>query len=169
MQQLSSGNGAAGPAECAAAVVDVALTVTRLVRRQIRHGAVPGLTVPQLRALGFINADPECAPSQLAEYLMLGRPAVTRLLDGLVRRRLITRRPHADDRRRVQLSLTRTGLAHVEGYFAQAREIVAERLSELAPRDRAALLRAMHLVLPLVAGSTPAPVHAQDGSSEHRA
>jgi len=155
MQQLSGANRQADVERCAAEVVDVGLAVTRLVRAQMRRQLPGGLTLPQLRALGFINADPACAPSQLAEYLMLSRPAVTRLLDGLVDRRLIARHPHPDDRRRVRLALTKAGRGKLDRYFTRARAIIAGRLAHLSAADRAAVRRAMRLVGPLVSG-TPA-------------
>ncbi len=151
MQQLTCANRHDDAAASAEAVVETGLAVSRLVRAQLRQRAPKGLTLPQLRALGFVNADPACAPSQLAEYLMLSRPAATRLLNGLVRRRLISRRPHPDDRRRVRLSLTAAGRARLETYFARARAIVAGRLATLSAADRRAVARAMRLVLPLVA------------------
>lgn len=152
MQQFPEANGEPTADDCAAEVVDVGLAVARLVRAQLRRHAPEGLTLPQTRALAFVSADPACGPSQLAEYLMLSRPAVTRLLDSLVERRLITRLPHPDDRRRLQLTATAAGRAHLDAYFARARAIVAERLARLAPSERTAVHRAMTLVLPLVAG-----------------
>ena len=155
MQQSPAVTRAPGADRCASAVVDVGLTVSRLVRAQLRRTRPHGLTLPQVRALAFVNADPTCAPSQLAEYLMLSRPAVTRLLDGLVRRKLVTRHPDPADRRRLRLSLTRAGRARLESYFRAARAIVAARLGALSPRDRRTVERAMRLVLPLVAAVPP--------------
>ena len=159
MQQLPIANHARDVEDCAAAVVEVGLAVSRLVRAQLRRKAARGLTLPQTRALAFVNADPACSPSHLAEYLMLSRPAVTRLIAGLVESGLMTRRPHPDDRRRLQLAVTATGRERLEAYFASARAIVAERLATLAPDVRAAVLGAMQAVQPLVAGAPPAPGH----------
>lgn len=151
MQQLSGVNRRGTAAGCAEAVVETGLAVSRLVRAELRRRRRPGaLTLPELRALAFVNADPACAPSQLAEYLMLTRPAVTRLLDGLARRRLVTRRPDPADRRRVRLSLTRAGRGHLESVYASARSVVAERLGALSEAERGAVERAMRRLLPLV-------------------
>jgi DNA-binding MarR family transcriptional regulator len=151
MQQLRSANRRRPSPDASAELLDLGLAVSRLVRAQMRQQTPQGLTLPQVRALAFINADPECAPSQVAEYLMLGRPAVTRLLDGLVTRRLLTRAPHPDDRRRLRLSLTRAGRAVLDDYFTRARAIVAERLAVLGARERAAIRRALAPLLPLFA------------------
>lgn len=138
-------------------LVDLGLVVSRLVRAQMRRHTSTSITLPQLRALAYVNADPACGPSQLAEYLMLSRPAVTRVLDALAERHLITRHAHPDDRRRRQLSVTAAGRRHLDGYFARARAIVAERLADLSARDRAAVTRALRLVLPLFAGGLTDP------------
>ncbi len=153
MQQLPLTKRGRSADRCASAVVDAGLAVSRLVRAQLRRTRPHGLTLPQIRALAFVNADPACAPSQLAEYLMLSRPAVTRLLDGLVRRKLVTRHPDPDDRRRLRLSLTSAGRVRLESYFRAARAIVATRLGALSPSDRRAVERAMRLVLPLMAAA----------------
>ncbi len=143
--------------DCAADVVDVGLAVSRLVRAQLRRDAPGGLTLPQIRALAFVSADPACSPSQLAEYLMLSRPAVTRLIDSLVEHQLVTRRAHPDDRRRLQLAVTGAGRDRLDRYFVRARAIIADRLARLQPDDRAAVRHAMQLVLPVVAGAPTEP------------
>lgn len=131
---------------CAAAVLDLGLVVSRFVRAGMWQHRPAGLTVNQFRALNFLNAYPDGSPSELAEYLMLSRPAVSRLVDELVTRRLLSRRPAADDRRRVGLSLTAAGRKHLDDYFAVARRIVAERLAPLSAAERAAVTDAMELV-----------------------
>lgn len=155
MQQLPDAKSADDVQGCAAEVVDVGLAVSRLVRAQLRRQAPGGLTLPQIRALAFVNADPACSPSQLAEYLMLSRPAVTRLIDGLVEHRLVTRRAHPDDRRRLQLAVTEGGRRRLDSYFANARAIIGRRLAHLPPDVRAAVRRSMQVVLPLVASLPP--------------
>ncbi len=157
MQQFPDANIKGDADDCAADVVDVGLAVSRLIRAQLRRQAPGGLTLPQIRALAFVSADPACAPSQLAEYLMLSRPAVTRLIDGLVEQELITRRAHPDDRRRLQLASTGAGRDRLEAYFARARALVAGRLAQLGPEDRTAVRRAMQVVLPLMAGLPQEP------------
>jgi DNA-binding MarR family transcriptional regulator len=149
MQQLRNANRKARAADGSAELLDLGLAVSRLVRAQMRQHTPQGLTLPQVRALAFVNADPECAPSQVAEYLMLSRPATTRLLDGLVKRRLLTRAANPGDRRRLRLSLTKPGRAYLDDYFARARTIVAERLAALSASERAAIRRALAPVLPL--------------------
>lgn len=131
---------------CAAAVLDVGLLVSRFVRAGMWHHRPAGLTLNQFRALNFLNAYPDASPSELAVYLLLSRPAVTRLVDDLVAKRLLARRPGEADRRRIGLSLTAAGRKHLDDYFAGARRIVAERLAPLTAAERATVTRAMALV-----------------------
>ncbi len=133
---------------CAAAVMDVGLLVSRLVRAQSWQRRPRSLTVAQFRTLTFVNAYPNSAPSEVAEYLMLSRPAITRIVDELVRRRLIARRADRGDRRRQTLALTAAGRHRLDAFFAAARGLVAERLAMLPAADRAAVSRAMELLRP---------------------
>lgn len=132
--------------ECAAAVLDVGLLVSRFVRAGMWQHRPAGLTLNQFRALNFLSAYPDASPSELAEYLLLSRPAVTRLVDDLVAKHLLARRPGESDRRRIGLSLTTAGRKHLDDYFAGARRIVAERLAPLTAEERAAVTYAMALV-----------------------
>src|SRR5581483_3183536 len=92
-------------AACAVAVMDAGLLVSRFVRAELWRQKPAGLSLAQFRGLAYVNAYPDCAPSELADYLMLTRPAVTRLVDELVRRRVLGRRVDAEDRRRQTLAL----------------------------------------------------------------
>ena len=159
MQQFPLDNDDVDIAACAASVVDVGLAVTRLVRAQLRRHGRGRLTLPQIRALAFVNADPDSAPSQLAEHLMLTRPAVTRLIDALGKQRLITRRAHPDDRRRLQLAATAAGREKLDTDFGESRAIIAGRLAELPVSDRTAVRRAMRMVGPVVASQPPESSH----------
>lgn len=137
--------------------------VSRFVRAEMWRRRPGGLRLPQFRALAFINADPACSPSQLAEYLLLSRPAITRLLDELEKQRLVKRRPAETDRRRLNLSLTAKGQSLLDAYFTDARALLAERLAPLTPEERATVTSAMALVLPRF---TTTPVRPQPGEEE---
>ncbi len=56
-------------------------------------------------------------PCQLAERLLVSRPSITGLLDTLQAKGLVDRLPHPDDRRRVLVELTSSGLALLEAHF----------------------------------------------------
>lgn len=72
-----------------------------------------GLSLPQYRLLALL-ADGSSAAAALAERLAVSRPSITALVDGLVQRGYVERRPDPDDRRRVSHTLTGRGLAALE-------------------------------------------------------
>jgi DNA-binding MarR family transcriptional regulator len=138
--------------------MDASLLIARFVRAELWRHKPEGLTIAQFRGLAFVNAYPGCAPSEVAEYLMLTRPAVTRLVDELVRRKLVGRRPDANDRRRLILHVTAAGGRMLETHFALVRGFVAERLTSLTPAERAQVRAGMQLVAPeFQRGRVPAP------------
>jgi DNA-binding MarR family transcriptional regulator len=133
---------------CAAAVMDAGLLVSRFVRAELWRHKPEGLTIAQFRALAYVNAYPDCAPSEVADYLMLSRPAVTRLVDELAKRHLLARRPDDTDRRRLALSATANGRRMLDSHFTLVRKLVAERLTTLNGEERHRVHAAMELLAP---------------------
>lgn len=144
-------------AACAVAVMDAGLLVSRFVRAELWRQKPAGLSLAQFRGLAYVNAYPDCAPSELADYLMLTRPAVTRLVDELVRRRLLGRRVDADDRRRQTLALTVAGRRMLDSHLTLVRRLVAERLESLSGAERERVRAAMALVAPHFVSSRGGP------------
>jgi len=85
------------------------------------------LSLPQYRLLVFLSEKSEAA-SALAAKLAVSPPSVTALVDGMVSRGLVERRPDDSDRRRVAHMLTDEGRATL----AAADEAVERALCELA-------------------------------------
>jgi long-chain acyl-CoA synthetase len=85
------------------------------------------LSLPQYRVLAFIAEGPAAA-SALAGKLAVSRPSVTALIDGLVGRGFVERRPDPTDRRRVDHRLTAAG----ERALDRADAAVDQRLRWLA-------------------------------------
>ena len=101
--------------------------IARLAR-QLEHGlASVDLTLPQYRVLALL-ADGSAASSHLAERLAVSPPSVTGVVDGLVARGLVIRRPHPTDRRRLDLDLTTEGRT----LLVEADESVNARLDAIA-------------------------------------
>ena len=81
------------------------------------------LSLPQYRVLAFLD-EGEAAPSDLAGRLSVSRPSITALMDGLITRGLVERRPDSDDGRRVHHHLTDDG----RDILQQADQAVGDRL-----------------------------------------
>ena len=101
----------------------------RLAKQVERALADVDLSLPQYRLLSNLSEGPSQA-STLAERLIVSRPSVTALADGLVERGLVTREHGPDDRRRVIHVLTEDGLKVVTA----ADEAIDRRLAGLAER-----------------------------------
>jgi DNA-binding MarR family transcriptional regulator len=128
--------------------MDVALLVTRMARAHAWRHRVSELSDVQLRVLALINAHPGCAPSALADYILLSRPAVTRVVDQLVVQKLVIRQVAPADRRRVTLRTTAAGRRRVEDYLEGARAALAACLADLTPSQRRTVRRAMDILRP---------------------
>ena len=94
------------------------------------------LTPPQYGVLLIVGHAEGCDQATVARALGFDRVTTLRIVRGLQTRGWLAQKPSADDARRVQLRLTRTGLATL----AQARTLAAQasqRLSDpLEPTER---------------------------------
>jgi long-chain acyl-CoA synthetase len=104
-----------------------ARAVARLAK-QVEVAIAPlDLSLPQYRVLTLL-ADGSTASSVLARQLAVSPPSVTAVVDGLVGRGLVERRPDPEDRRRLTLLLTRDG----KRILAAADTAAEARLDEIA-------------------------------------
>lgn len=144
---------------CATLVLDVVPLVMRAIRCEMRRHRA-GLSVPQFRALTFLQTAAGASLSDVAEHVGLTLPSMSKLIDGLVARNLVARQTSPADRRCVTLSLTPTGVATLEAARQATRARLAELLQVLAADDRAAVVQALHALRPIFA--------AQESRSEDR-
>lgn len=99
------------------------------------------LTMLQMRALHLIDAVADLTSGQLAERLAMSAPAVSGLVDRLVRRGEVRRREHPDDRRLRVLSLTDRGREVLDDLDAYRTHHHAHLLDRLCDGDLAELNR----------------------------
>ena len=104
-------------------VVAAARAAAKLARQVTIPLGEVGLSLPQYRVLAFLY-EGEAAPSDLAGRLSVSRPSITALMDGLITRGLVVRRPDTDDGRRVHHHLTDDG----RDILQQADKAVGDRL-----------------------------------------
>src|SRR5437868_6515727 len=93
----------------------------RLAARKRSRGA---LSVPQIRVLAQLSRK-SLTNGELADRLGVTVPSMSRLVDGLVRKGLVTRDVQAQDRRRVALKLSPSG----RKYFHTVMKSVEDRFS----------------------------------------
>src|SRR5258705_13457523 len=90
-------------AQVAGAVLHAAQLVVRLVRAELQRQHPMNLSLTQIRALDYVNANPDTSLSPVADYVGLALPSASVLIDGLTKRALVGRLPASDDRRRVRV------------------------------------------------------------------
>ena len=137
------------PNETAGELMDVVPRVMRVLRAQMRSHRAADLSVPEFRTLAFLNGHAGASLSDVADHIGLTLPSMSKLLDGLVERKLVTRESDAGDRRRVTLMLTGRGRAILQAAHGPTQAYLAEVLSALSPAERATVVQAMRALRPL--------------------
>jgi DNA-binding MarR family transcriptional regulator len=94
-----------------------------------------GLTLSQLRVLHLLRDHPASC-GQLAEHLGITASTATALIDRLVRRGLLERRPRPGDRRVTDLALSEAARNLLPEAAARKGGEIRAAVEELAPADR---------------------------------
>ncbi len=119
------------------------ITVSRLARRlraeRLTKGMEPGLSDTQLAALAALERHSAMTPGELADHEKVQPPSMTRVITVLEENGLVTRTPHATDRRQVVLTVTDRGRQLVQQSRRLREAWLAQRLRELTPQERAIL------------------------------
>lgn len=136
---------------CSRELMDTAPQIIQAIRVEMRRGRGTDISIPQFRTLGFIQRNPDSSLSNLAEHLGLTLPSVSKLVDGLVKQNLVTRRESTADRRMLTLILTKTGASIVDSARADAQENLAQKLERLSIDDLETIYQAMKLLRPIFA------------------
>jgi DNA-binding MarR family transcriptional regulator len=140
---------ATSPETCAQEVLEVVPVVMRTIRSKMRQHRAADLSVPQFRTLAFIDRNAEASLSDAAEHIGLTLPSMSKIVDGLVVRKLVTRETHPDDRRRMILTLTRSGQTALETSRKATWACLASMLASLTDGERTVIVKAMDSLRPV--------------------
>lgn len=161
--------------ECARDLLDVVPPVVRAIRHLMRDHRLRGLSVPQFRAMSLLSYSPKASLSTVADFIGSSLPAASRMIDGLVARKLVARKECCNDRRQVSLVLTQRGQsAFRESRLATQRQL-AERLAGLSPAEQKGVMEAMRCLgeifgsdADIPRGTNPAEIRAVSRDSNGR-
>jgi DNA-binding MarR family transcriptional regulator len=137
--------------------VDQLLGVTALTavdRLRAAVAAGPGVGEAEAGALVHLQAWPGCSVGELASVVDRSQPATVRLVDRLVDRGLVERRPGAD-RRTIALALTQAGSHAADAVLAARSSALSALLGGLSSDARDALERALEEVVGGAADDRP--------------
>ena len=137
------------PDACAQEVLEVVPAVMRAIRAELRRHRTADLSVPQFRTLAFIDRQADASLSDVAEHIGLTLPSMSKIVAGLVVRKLVMRKTHPVDRRRMTLALTARGQTALQSSRAATRACLAEDLAALSDRQRDTIVQAMEILRPL--------------------
>ncbi len=142
--------------QCARGVLEVVPAVMRYIRSQMRAHRGAGLSVPQLRSLLFVNRHEGAALGSLAEHLGLTPPSASKLVEELVKRRLLERATSRADRRRLRLGVSPAGKRLLEAVLRETQAGLSAELAALGPEELQSVSRAM-LALRACFAAPPSP------------
>jgi MarR family transcriptional regulator for hemolysin len=137
---------------CTRELMDTAPQIMQTIRVEMRRGRSADISIPQFRSLAFIQRNPDSSLSSLAEHLGLTLPSASKLVDGLVKQKLVSRNESKTDRRRLTLVLTAGGADIVNAARISAQANLAEKLKPLSAADLETIHRAMNLLRPIFIG-----------------
>jgi len=120
----------------------------RFVSNHVSHAfarklLASGVTVAEWVIMREMFDDHETSPGVLAERIGMTRGGVSKLVDRLVKKKLVTRRDRSDDRRFQTIALTAAGRRLTPQLAALAEQNDEEFFHPLSPGERAALIATM--------------------------
>ena len=115
-----------------------------MIRSRIRATATTdfGITVEQFHVLRYVRRGTE-SMSDLASAKNISRPAISQAVEVLVQKGLLSRSEGKQDRRYVELALTKQGDALLDAVFGQTRAWMSERMASMTIDELQAIVRAM--------------------------
>ena len=121
-------------------------TAIRLLRTLRREDDGSGLSAPRLSALSVIVFGGPMSLAELASAEQVKPPTMSRIVDALVERRLVTRIAKPGDRRSVEIEATREGTQLLEAGRERRVDALVARLRKLADSECRALARGVEIL-----------------------
>jgi DNA-binding MarR family transcriptional regulator len=105
-----------------------------LLLREVRRLVPPGLTLPQFDVLAQLDRRPEgMTPKELTRALLVTAGNVTGIVERLVGRGLVSRKPVPGDRRTMRIVLTPEGRRAMADALPRHRQDLARLLATVPP------------------------------------
>jgi DNA-binding MarR family transcriptional regulator len=118
----------------------------RLLRSLRREDDGSGLSAPRLSALSVVVFAGPMSLAGLAAAEQVKPPTMSRIVDALVERGLVTRIAKPGDRRSVEIAATPEGIQLLEAGRERRVQALVARLRALADSERRALARGVEIL-----------------------
>ena len=123
-------------------VLDTVPLVMQFIRDRIRLQRTAGLSVLQFRTLAFLSRVRKASLSTVADHAGLSLPAMSRMMNGLVKSGLVERQTVATNRQ-IALTLTAKGRTTREKMRDGVRKQLADSLKTLSTAEQKVIQEAM--------------------------
>jgi DNA-binding MarR family transcriptional regulator len=114
---------------------------------EVPDWAAQELTFGQMRLLFLLSRHGPSPMSRIAEWLAVGLPAASGVVDRIERHGLIERQHRLDDRRVVECQLTATGRELIDEIAGMRRSVLRETLAVFTEDELAVLAHLLEIVL----------------------
>ncbi|MGE5608717.1 MAG: MarR family winged helix-turn-helix transcriptional regulator [Bacillota bacterium] len=128
------------------AILEGVPSVMWFIRRHMRKHRGSGLSVPQFRMLILLDRYPTASLSVAAEHLGVCLPGASRMITGLVSKKLVVRKACSKDRRQMRIVLTSHGQAVLKAARQATLDCLAEAIGGLDQSQKKAVIAAMRLL-----------------------
>ena len=117
------------------------------LHRHLVNTSGPKLVHHHLAILTMLEQDGPLSASEIAVKLSLSKPQMTKFIDGLVAEKAVIREDDPNDRRRVLITLTKTGISILADYRKMLRENLLKKLNTLTPEQVSSLTNALEQII----------------------
>jgi DNA-binding MarR family transcriptional regulator len=146
---------AVSPDDLARELLLVTPLIMRLIRAELRRHQDGDLSLAEYRVLVYLRGRQDVSLSELASHIGLGLPSMSKMVDGLVERKLTDRAEAPADRRKLALCLTRKGEVAIEGALAATQAELARVTGTFDAAQREKVFEALEILRSLFVRAEP--------------
>lgn len=133
---------------------ELAITVVRFARHLRLRRNPKALSLSQLSAMTTLRLMGPLTPGALASLERVTPPSMSRVVKKLTAAGMVTRQPHAEDRRLAVVSLTPVGADVIADVNEARHQWLTTRLAQLSGPDRDVLREAVEAIEALLPDNT---------------
>jgi len=150
-----------------------ALDALRWIVRELRlaqssGGQGPGLSAAQMFVLHALKEHGALSVGDLAERTATDPSSVSVVVRKLHDKRLVSKKPSAEDQRRLMVDLTAAGTRTLDKSPVPVQEVLIARMAQMAPDRLHTLAELLEQIAPPREGQHPAPMFFHEGAGEGR-
>ena len=132
--------------ECAQILLEVMPQILRTIKEVVQKNEFSEFSMPQFRTLKFINRNNGASLSDISKYLGSGLSSTSKLIDGLVDKKLIKRQINNKDRRYITITLTKSGKKVMERIQKTTIGHLEGKISTLSDSQYSLIIKAMEIL-----------------------